>query len=108
MAQYFQVNKNLEGAPLRDHLLHGYESLRSFERALDELLDRWRNRTGEGVDERHGFVLLRFHDTPGGKPDEAWIPRFLLHPVDVPEYMVSHDDSVDETEEELNSVFGFD
>jgi len=108
MAQYFQVNRNLEGAPLRDYLLHGYESLRDFERALELLVCRWCLRIGEGVEERYGFVLLRFHDTPGGKPDEAWIPRYLLHPVDTPAYMTAQDDSVDESEEELNSVFGFD
>ena len=68
--RYYKVVSNLTNAPVRDYLLHGYETRRDFCDALDRIVRRWRGRVGERIDERHGFYLLRFHDTPGGKPDE--------------------------------------
>ena len=62
---------------------------------------------GESVGERNGFLRLRFHDTPGGLPDEAWIPRYLLLKADMPGHLVETVER-DETEEELDRIFGFD
>ena len=104
---FFIVSSSLDGAPVRDHLLHGFESRRDFEAALRNLVSRWHGRVGECIDERHGFLLLRFHDTPGGKPDEEWLPRYLLQPADVPEYMMEADNPDDVTRE-LDEAFGFD
>ncbi len=105
--RFFLVASNLDRAPLRDHLLHGYESRWDFYRALRRLVSRWKGRVGECIDERHGFLLLRFHDTPGGKPDVSWLPLYLLEPAEKPPYMQEHVPK-DETMEELDRAFGFD
>lgn len=103
---YFRVATSIDGALFDNHLQHGYETRSDFQNALSALLDRWAGRTGESLDERNGFLLLRFHDTPGGKPDEAWLPIYLLSPVplsqDVPPDGIAAD-----AEEEINSAFGF-
>ena len=107
IGRFYLVVSNLDRAPLADHLLHGYESRWDFYRALRRLLSRWKGRIGECVDERHGFLLLRFHDTPGGKPDEEWLPLYLLEPVEKPQYIqerVKRNDIL----EELDEAFGFD
>ena len=104
---FYQVLSTLDRAPLRDYLLHGYETRRDFEQALRRLVSRWQGRTGERIDERHGFLLLRFHDTPGGKPDEEWLPLYLLEPVAMPEYMMAQDSS-EEDAGELDRIYGFD
>lgn len=75
---FYQVKSSTDDAPLRDYLLHGYESRQEFYLAVRKIVLRWRGRIGERIDEKHGFFLLRFHDTPGGKPDEEWIPKYLL------------------------------
>jgi hypothetical protein len=103
---FFTVTAEVSRNILRDHLLHGYETQREFENALRELIRRWRGRVGERIDERHDFFLLRFHDTPGGKPDEEWMPRYLLQNVAMPEYL-KESEAPDEMEEELNRAFGF-
>ena len=73
------------------------------------LVARWRDRIGEAIDERHEFLLLRFHDTPGGVPDEAWLPRLVLKSVPVPDYMLEEESSSsDSINEELDKAFGFD
>lgn len=105
---FFRVTSDvfLTEAPLSDYLLHGYESRLDFERTLRRLVLRWQNRVGERIDERHDFLLLRFHDTPGGKPDEEWLPRYLLHPADAPPCLSLQEP--DENEKELDQAFGFD
>ena len=103
---FFQVGTALDGLPVRDHLSHGYEDRRSFEDALKRLINYWGGRVGERVGERNKFLLLRFHDTPGGRPDEAWLPLYMLTPVDKPDYL--EEEECDETEKELNRIFGFD
>lgn len=110
MAQYYQVTSSISAAPLAEHLLHGYETRRSFREALSELVDRWHGRIGECIDERHGFLLLRFHDTPGGSPDEAWLPSYLLRPVAEPDHQDAgtSDAESDALTKELDSIFGFD
>lgn len=105
-SDFFLVNSDIEQAPLRDYLQHGYETKQDFRCALRQLVDRWRGRVGERIDERHGFFLLRFHDTPGGKPDEAWLPRYLLQSVAPPDN--GNMEGMDEQEQELDKVFGFD
>ena len=105
--KFYKVSSTIDRVPLRDHLLHGYEERQDFYMAVRKLTDRWHDRIGERIDERHGHYLLRFHDTPGGVPDEAWIPTYLLDPADTPEYLLKMDSS-DGTEDELSKVFGFD
>lgn len=98
---FYKVLPTIQNAPLRDYLLHGYESRRDFEQALRRLVSRWKGRTGECIDMRHDFILLRFHDTPGGKPDEEWIPDYLLQPVP------AQNESSDSSGEELDQAYGF-
>ena len=104
--RYYKVVSNLTNAPVRDYLLHGYETRRDFCDALDRIVRRWRGRVGERIDERHGFYLLRFHDTPGGKPDEEWLPSYLL--TEEEDYVLPYDtDERDDYEKELDEIFGF-
>lgn len=81
---FYAVKQDLSRAPLREYLQHGYEEMCDFERALRKLMKRWKDRVGERIGERHGFFLLRFWDTPGGKPDEAWLPRYILKQITSP------------------------
>lgn len=103
---FFLVCSSLDGLPVDDHLANGYEERRDFVVALRRLLSNWGGRVGERVDERNKFLLLRFHDTPGGRPDETWLPLYMLTPVDKPDYMQA--DERDPVEEELDRAFGFD
>lgn len=105
--KFFSVSVDPRDAPLRDYLWHGYESRRDFYDALRSLSNRWRNRVGECVAERNGFLRLRFHDTPGGRPDEEWLPRYLLTAAEVPDY-IRDSEEPDETEQALDEAFGFD
>ena len=106
---FYQVLSDLSRAPLRDHMLHGYEERQDFFNALRQLRDRWKDRIGECIEERDGFRHLRFHDTPGGKPDEAWLPDYLLLKVDMPDYLREMEEEVvDEQERELERALGFD
>lgn len=102
---FFRVATVVDGAPLADYLSHGYETRRDFRDALQKVVDWWGGRTGESVGSRHDLLLLRFHDTPGGRPDQGWIPVYLLEPVPVPSYMVREED--DETTREIDEIFGF-
>ena len=91
------------------HLHHGYEYSDVFAAAVARLIDYWGGRTGENVGERNKFLLLRFHDTPGGVPDEAWLPIFLLTPTAKPDYIQDSDPSSSEAiRDELDAAFGFD
>jgi len=103
---FFRVADSLSGAPLGDHLRHGYEEKADFRIALLRILDYWAGRVGENVGHRHGHLLLRFHDTPGGRPDEAWLPLYLLEPAPRPAYMDR--DEPDELTRTLDEAFGFD
>ncbi|MDD6017122.1 MAG: hypothetical protein PUC18_12765 [Prevotellaceae bacterium] len=100
---FYTVAQDLSRAPLRDHLMHGYEERSDFERALRQLIKKWENRVGECVGGRHGFLLLRFHDTPGGRPDEAWLPLYLLQETEPPERKKKTREEI-----ELDEAFGFD
>lgn len=105
--KFYRVASDFRDAPLRDHHFHGFETMDEFEQALRRLVKRWKGRIGEAITERHDFILLRFHDTPGGKPDEEWLPRYLLKPSPMPEYMLDKT-AQDEMEKELDDIFGFD
>ena len=106
--KFYQVITDLYHLRLPDHHQYGYETERDFLHALYQLRDYWKERIGECIEERYTFRLLRFHDTPGGKPDEAWLPDCLLAQVDTPDYMMESDSSDDEIEAELDRIFGFD
>lgn len=106
--RFFRVSSDLSRVPLKDHLLHGYEDKDDFYEAVRALSIRWYERTGEAKDERHGFIRLRFHDTPGGIPEEAWLPEYLLVETEMPRYLVERESRViDPLEEEINEAFGF-
>ena len=96
---FYGVSGDVNRAPLRDYCKHGYESQREFRAAVCELIRRWKWREGECIEKRmfHGIdgvsvynsltlLRLRFHDTPGCRPDEAWIPLYLADPVPTPPY----------------------
>ena len=107
---FYRVNNNLDNAPLQDHLLHGYEYRQDFQLALQQLIDRWHDRIGEQIDERSGFIRLRFYDTPGGLPDEAWLPTYLLTPSfpnsQTPK--LPNSQTANPLEKEIDLAFGFD
>jgi len=105
--KFYRVSNDPYDAPLRDYLEHGFESRREYLDAVCRLVRLWHGRIGECIEERNGFRRLCFHDTPGGKPDEAWLPVYLLTETEAPEYMCEHIPT-DEIEEEINDAFGFD
>jgi hypothetical protein len=109
IGRYYTVVTTIGNALLRDHLRHGYEFEEDFRHALRNLVNRWRGRVGECVEERNGFRRLRFHDTPGGRPDEEWLPAYLLQEVTDPPYTAKPAATPqDELEQELDRAFGFD
>ena len=106
---FFLVASGLRGAPLDDHLEHGYEDRQSFEDALVKLLHLWRGRIGENIANRNGFLLLRFRDIPGGGHEDAWLPEYLLKPCPPPDYAIRRDPTPEELIiAELDKAFGFD
>ncbi len=105
--KFYEVTADMDRVPLRDHLMHGYETKQDFREAIYRLIRLWRGRVGECIGESHGFLHLRFHDTPGGRPDEARLPKYMLKEVDMPEYM-RPEDPPDDIVRELDEAFGFD
>ena len=105
---YFVVLSGLGRAPLADFLMHGYVSRYAFVDALRRITARWKKRIGLCVGERNGFLLLRFCDTPGGVPDEEWIPRYLLRPAEPWEYAPFLEDGGGGADDGVDHVFGFD
>lgn len=106
---FYRVSRDMSRVPLDDYLDHGYETRKEFARSVRQLIERWGGRDGEcveerwyhgkdgeAIDQRHRQLHLRFHDTPGGHPDEAWLPLYLLQPVDIPEYARWHDNTPEE------------
>lgn len=102
---YYRVASDMDCVPLKNHLEHGFESKYAFRKAARLLIDRWHDRTGEGVGIKKGFVLLRFCDSPGGLREEAWLPDYMLTPIAMPEYLLPEER--DELEEEIDKAFGF-
>jgi len=105
--EFYRVVNDLYLTRLPDHLDYGYEFERDFRHALWRLVNRWRGRVGVRAGERHGFLLLRFLDTPGGRLDEAWLPPCLLERTDAPPYACTDEESPDDASAELDSAFGF-
>lgn len=103
---FFLVANDLSKAPLGNYLQYGYENRTDFRNALQKLIDWWGGRVGEYVGNRYDHLLLKFHDTPGGRPDQAWLPLYLLEPVPMPDWM--KENKKDPIEEELDKAFGFD
>lgn len=103
---FFRVATGLDDLSLADYVEHGYESLYDYRTALLRILDKWGGRTGEIADSRHDHLQLKFLDTPGGRPDRAWLPRFLLTPTEKPDYVETDERS--SGEKELDRIFGFD
>ena len=66
----------------------------------------WKGRVGECIGERHEFRRLRFHDTPGGRPDEAWIPDYLMRATEMPEWIRKALEPVDPIEREIEEALG--
>lgn len=87
-----------------DYLEHGYETEHDYQRALRVLLEHFADRKGEALDERHGFLLLRFRDTIDGQHEDAWLPRFLLRPTADPPSRRKPS----AVEDILDAAFGFD
>lgn len=105
---FFRVSARASAGILDDHLHHGYEDRSVFAAAIARLTERWGGRVGQSVGERNRFLLLRFHDTPGGLPDEAWLPLFLLTPCPAPPYAPGRDPAPSESiRDELDEAFGF-
>lgn len=119
---FYRVMKNMDRVPLRDYMDHGYESKRDFYDAVSQLMHRWRGREGEcfeerawhgkegeAIDQRHRALHLRFHDTPGGLPDEAWLPLYLLEPIPTPPWLIPHEPTEEELlQQEIDEAMGFD
>jgi len=106
--RFYLVTTRIGGIPLSEHLEHGYEDKWDFLHAVEALAKQWKGRIGERVGERHDFYLLRFHDTPGGIPDEDWLPKYILKEVDKPDYLVEKERNPDETAQALDTAFQFD
>lgn len=94
---FYRVDSNISRVPLNDYLEHGYETRGEFLCSVESLVKRFGGREGEcieercyhgcdgeAIDQRHRQMHLRFHDTPGGLPDMAWLPLYLLSPVPPP------------------------
>lgn len=107
-AKFYKVTADYDRAPVKEFREHGYETKWDFYLALREIGERWRDRVGECVDERNGFRRLRFHDTPGGRPDEAWIPDYLMDATEMPDWIREAIKPVDPIEKALDEAFGFD
>lgn len=103
--KYYKVISTLWNRRLPDAREHGFTEDRDFRHTLWQMVDRWKGREGECVQERNGFMRIRFHDTPGGKPDEAWMPSFLLEETDAPPGDPEPSDGLGD---ELDDAFGFD
>ena len=106
IGKFYTVVESVRQDIVRDYLSHGYSERSYFSAALRKLLDRWRKRTGECIGERNEFLLLRFHDTPGGLPDEEWIPTYILQESARPDYMDA--DKKDDFEREVDEAYGVD
>lgn len=105
-AEFYLVEADYDKAPVTQYREFGYDSKWDFYLALRKVGERWRDRVGECIEERHGFRKLRFHDTPGGRPDEEWIADFLLVRTKMPDWIREALEPIDPIEKELDEAFG--
>lgn len=115
---FYRVSDDMSRVPIRDCFYHGYTTSKDFKEAIQALVNRWKGREGECIekrcfhgkygepfDERNCQLLLRFHDTPGGSPDEAWLPLYILEAIPVPDYARWHTSTHEEQLlDEINST----
>ena len=107
--KFFRVIPHTWYLKLPDPQMNGYENETLFRQAVDKLVNLWGKRTGEAISERNGFYYIRFHDTPGGRFDEAWLPKYILEPVPAPEYVATIEENVvDDVTQQMNEAYGFD
>lgn len=104
--KYYRVTTDLYHLKLPSPMDYGYESESDFREAVNKLARFWYDRMGYSVDDRNGFLRIRFTDTPGGMPDEAWMPKFLLIPIPPPP--AEEKEEEDEMIRELDDILGFD
>ncbi len=102
----FYLVKSVRDYRTADHLEHGYETECDYRRALRILQSRFAGRVGECVDEKHGFLRLRFTDTPDASPVYGWFPPILLAQTEPPE----QDENLrtETAKSPLDEIFGFD
>lgn len=105
-AKFYEVIDGIDAAPLRQYREHGYDTRDDFRDALRQIVQLWKGRVGECIGERHEFRHLRFHDTPGGRPDEAWIPDYLMRATEMPEWIRKALEPVDPIEREIEEALG--
>lgn len=117
---FYRVSGDMSRVPEGDYADHGYETRSDFREAVRALMRYWRGREGEAVEERwfhgkegeaidhrHRQLRIRFHDTPGGLPDEAWLPLYLLDPIPIPDYARWHDPTPEELQDmEIKKALG--
>lgn len=106
---FYRVVSDTSRVPFKDHLIHGFGDREAFREAVENIISQWHDRVGECIEERwfhgkEGYPVdenncqcrIRFHDTPGCCPDEAWLPRYLLVPTRIPSYARWHDPTPEE------------
>lgn len=93
---YYRVTTDLSHAPLADYHQHGFESSKEMRESVLALAERWRGRKGECIeerlyrdrwgnpDEKTRMLHLKFHDAPGGFPEDAWLPVYICTPIPIP------------------------
>ena len=102
---FYKVKDVIRKIP-RDFHSFGYEDEHSFSKALHALHSKWAGLLGECINERNGFLCLRFRNIYR-KYEDAWIPAFMLDRKPNPSGEIQ-DRERKALEEVLNSAFGFD
>jgi len=103
--EYYRVFYDRKRIPFRDHLQHGFRYRSHFRRAVRKLTRKFGGRIGECTGEKNGFHRLRFLDTPGNRPDEIWIPDYVLERVPPPDDPSKGNDPMEDV---IDTAFGFD
>lgn len=100
---YYKVASRLRNIPA-DYHAYGYETSYQFEDALQRIINRWGGRTGKSTNIRHGCIQLVFVNKFDAS-EYAWIPSFMLDLVPDP---LTERHPQQDTEEELDKIYGFD
>ena len=107
--KYYTVVTDLWHLKFPDPQMNGFEDMEEFRSAIRRLSDLWKGRVGVIIAEKYNFVRLQFIDTPGGKFDEAWIPKYLIEEVPRPGFVKDcPTEERDPIEDEIDRIFGFD